>query len=138
MTDVDNPDNQYLFACAGSDQIASKTIQMWIAPARVGLGSILITVWIALCRICDKYSSSQIWIGAHDRVEVKFKLNIEPPPHHHPHPAMSRPADSMTLQHLRRRVVDYDSQIRQGLEDGNVRQVVKRLGNDLVSKKKIV
>jgi len=42
-------------------------------------------------------------------------------------------SDSLTPQQIRRRVTDYDSQIRQGLEDGNIRQVVKRLGGDLVS-----
>ena len=49
---------------------------------------------------------------------------------------MSNPAASLSPAQIRRRANDYDSQIRQGLEDGNVRQVVKRLGNDLVSKKK--
>jgi hypothetical protein len=46
---------------------------------------------------------------------------------------MSTPAASLTPQQIRRRANDYDSQIRQGLEDGNVREVVKRLGSDLVS-----
>ena len=50
---------------------------------------------------------------------------------------MSNPASSLNPQQIRRRANDYDSQIRQGLEDGNVRKVVKRLGADLVSKKKI-
>jgi hypothetical protein len=46
------------------------------------------------------------------------------------------PADSfpnLTPQEIRRRTNDYDSQIRQGLEDGDVRDVVKLLGSDLVS-----
>ena len=38
----------------------------------------------------------------------------------------------MTASQIRRRANDYDSQIRQGLEDGNVRHVVKGLGADLV------
>lgn len=42
----------------------------------------------------------------------------------------------ITPQQIRRRVNDYDSQIREGLEDGSIRQVVKRLGTNLVSKKK--
>lgn len=42
---------------------------------------------------------------------------------------------SLTAPQIRRRANDYDAQIRQGLEDGNVRQVVKRLGKDLVSQK---
>jgi len=46
---------------------------------------------------------------------------------------MSTPAASLTPKQIRRRANDYDSQIRQGLEDGDVRQVVKRLGPDLVS-----
>jgi len=50
---------------------------------------------------------------------------------------MSFPAASLTPAQVCRRVIDYDSQIRQGLEDGNVREVVKRLGPDLVSKKKL-
>jgi hypothetical protein len=40
---------------------------------------------------------------------------------------------SLTARQIRRWANDYDAQIRQGLEDGNVRQVVKRLGKDLVS-----
>ena len=51
---------------------------------------------------------------------------------------MSNPATLLTPAQIRRRANNYDSQIRQGLEDGNVRQVVKRLGSDLVSKKKIL
>jgi hypothetical protein len=51
---------------------------------------------------------------------------------------MSNPDPSLTPAQIRRRANDYDSQIRQGLEDGNVRQVVKRLGNNLVSKIMIV
>jgi hypothetical protein len=47
------------------------------------------------------------------------------------------PGSSMTPTQIRRRANDYDSQIRQGLEDGNIRQVVKRLGADLVSKNPI-
>jgi len=45
---------------------------------------------------------------------------------------------SLTPERIRRRANDYDFQIRQGLEEGNIRQVVKRLGADLVSKKKIL
>jgi hypothetical protein len=41
---------------------------------------------------------------------------------------------ALTAPQIRRRANDYDAQIRQGLEDGNVRQVVKRLGKDLVSR----
>jgi len=48
------------------------------------------------------------------------------------------PAQSLDPAQLRRRVVDFDAQIRQGLEEGNVREVVKRLGADLVSKKKLL
>lgn len=33
-----------------------------------------------------------------------------------------------------RQVIDYDLQIREGLEEGNVRQVMKELGDDLVSR----
>jgi hypothetical protein len=40
----------------------------------------------------------------------------------------------LTAPQIRRRANDYDAQIRQGLEDGNVRQVVRRLGKDLVSR----
>jgi len=39
----------------------------------------------------------------------------------------------MSPEKIRRRAIDYDSQIRLDLEEGNVRQVVKRLGKDLVS-----
>ena len=46
---------------------------------------------------------------------------------------MSTPATSLTATQIHHRANDYDSQIRQGLEDGSVRQVVKRLGKDLVS-----
>lgn len=46
---------------------------------------------------------------------------------------MNTTASEMTAVQIRRRANDYDSQIRQGLEDGDVRQVVKRLGNNLVS-----
>ena len=45
-------------------------------------------------------------------------------------------SDTLTPQQIRRRANDYDSQIRQGLDDGNVRHVVKRLGKDLVSRQK--
>ena len=38
----------------------------------------------------------------------------------------------MTPSQIWCRANDYDSQIRQGLEDGNVRQVMKGLGADLV------
>jgi len=48
---------------------------------------------------------------------------------------MSIPATLLTPAQIRRRAKDYDMQIRQGLEDGNVRGVVKRLGNNLVRKK---
>jgi hypothetical protein len=48
------------------------------------------------------------------------------------------PAQSLDPAQLRRRVVDFDAQIRQGVEEGNVREVVRRLGTDLVSKKKIL
>lgn len=47
---------------------------------------------------------------------------------------MSDLTASLTTPQIRRRANDYDAQIRQGLEDGNVRQVVKRLGKDLVSR----
>jgi hypothetical protein len=50
---------------------------------------------------------------------------------------MSNPATSLTPAQIRRRAKDYDMQIRQGLEEGDVRQVVKRLGRELVRKKKI-
>ena len=50
---------------------------------------------------------------------------------------MSNPATSLTPGQIRRRAKDYDMQIRQGLEEGNVRQVVKRLGPELVRKKKL-
>jgi hypothetical protein len=39
----------------------------------------------------------------------------------------------LTPQQIRRRANDFDFQIRQGLEDGNIRQVVKQLGAELVS-----
>jgi hypothetical protein len=42
---------------------------------------------------------------------------------------------SITPAQIRRRANDYDTQIRQGLEEGSIRQVVKRLGPDLVSNK---
>ena len=48
----------------------------------------------------------------------------------------SNPNATITHSQIRRRANDYDLQIRQGLEDGSVRQVVKRLGADLVSKAK--
>ena len=41
---------------------------------------------------------------------------------------------NLTPAQIRRRAIDYDSQIRLGLEEGNIRQVVKKLGNDLVSR----
>lgn len=41
----------------------------------------------------------------------------------------------LTPTQLRRRANDYDLQIRQGLEDGSVRKVVKQLEKDLVSQK---
>jgi hypothetical protein len=47
---------------------------------------------------------------------------------------MSDLTASLTAPQIRRRANDYDAQIRQGLDDGNVRQVVKRLGKDLVSR----
>jgi hypothetical protein len=47
---------------------------------------------------------------------------------------MSNPTTSLTPAQIRRRAKDYDMQIRQGLEDGDVRGVVKRLGHDLVRK----
>jgi hypothetical protein len=66
---------------------------------------------------------------------AKFKLNHEPPQQHHLDTTMSNPAASLTAAQIRRRANDYDAQIRLGLEEGNIRQVVKRLGADLVSKK---
>jgi hypothetical protein len=55
--------------------------------------------------------------------------------HHNHHPTMSDPSASLTPTQIRRRAIDYDSQIREGLDEGNIRQVVKRLGVNLVSKK---
>ena len=40
---------------------------------------------------------------------------------------------SLSPDQIRRRIVDYDSQVRQGIEDGNIQQVMKRLGPLLVS-----
>jgi hypothetical protein len=41
----------------------------------------------------------------------------------------------LTPDQIRRRMNDYDSQIRQGLEEGTIRNVMKRLGQPLVSPK---
>ena len=47
---------------------------------------------------------------------------------------MSAPSDStLTPSAILRRANDYDEQIREGLENGNVRLVVRRLGTKLVS-----
>ena len=40
----------------------------------------------------------------------------------------------LTPDQIRRRVNDYDGQVRQGLEDGTIRQVLKRFGESLVSR----
>jgi len=74
--------------------------------------------------------------GAYD--DVKFELNHEPPsPRQRQHHTMSNPATQMTPAQIRRRSIDYDQQIRDGLENGTIRQVVKQLGRNLVRKKKI-
>jgi hypothetical protein len=51
---------------------------------------------------------------------------------------MSIPAPLLTEKQIRRRAIDYDSLIRQGLEEGDIRRVVKDLGSNLVSKKNII
>ena len=48
---------------------------------------------------------------------------------------MSTPLADLTPKVIKCRAIDYDAQIRQGLEDGDIRKVVKRLGADLVSNK---
>ena len=52
---------------------------------------------------------------------------------------MQQPSTSnrtvLTPEQIRRRMNDYDNQIRQGLEDGTIRNVMKRLGQPLVSPK---
>jgi len=40
---------------------------------------------------------------------------------------------SLSPDQIWHRIVDYDSQVRQGIEDGNIRQVMKQLGPLLVS-----
>jgi len=79
-------------------------------------------------------------IRAHDMLVLRaIKLNHEPPPPptittpQPQHLTMSDRTASLTAHQIRRRANDYDGQIRLGLEEGNVRQVVKRLGKDLVS-----
>jgi hypothetical protein len=49
---------------------------------------------------------------------------------------MQQPTSTPTLlspEQIWCRVVDYDTQVRQGLEDGTIRQVMKQLGPLLVS-----
>ena len=58
--------------------------------------------------------------------------------HPTPHPQITMSNEmqadlTMTTAQIRRRAIDYDSQVRQGLEDGKIRQVVKALGTHLVS-----
>jgi len=40
---------------------------------------------------------------------------------------------SLSPDQMQRQMVDYDSQVRQGIEDGNIWQVMKQLGPLLVS-----
>ena len=40
---------------------------------------------------------------------------------------------TLTPEQIRRRVVDFDVQIRQGLDEGNIRNVMKRIGVSMVS-----
>lgn len=49
-------------------------------------------------------------------------------------PSNMSSADSLTPTQIRRRIIDYDAQIRLGLEDGDIRLVVKRIGSALVSR----
>lgn len=65
---------------------------------------------------------------------IKFELNLEPLPSQL---ANTHPMSSFTPQDIRRRANDYDFQIRQGLEDGTIRSVLKTLGTDLVSRKNL-
>ncbi len=72
------------------------------------------------------------------KCHTQFALHHSTTNHHqHQHINMSSNA-SITPKQISRRATDYDSQIREGLEDGSIRQVVKRLGSDLVSQKKKV
>src|SRR6266508_1400849 len=70
------------------------------------------------------------------KCHTQFALHHSTTNHHqHQHINMSSNA-SITPKQISCRATDYDSQIREGLEDGSIRQVVKRLGSDLVSQKK--
>ncbi len=48
------------------------------------------------------------------------------------HPATTS-QQPMTPEQIRRRCNDFDDQVRQGLEDGSIRSVMKRIGAQLVS-----
>src|SRR6266508_6546046 len=70
------------------------------------------------------------------KCHTQFALHHSTTNHHeHQHINMSSNA-SITPKQISRQATDYDSQIWEGLEDGSIRQVVKRLGSDLVSQKK--
>src|SRR6266545_2925197 len=71
------------------------------------------------------------------KCHTQFALHHSTNHHQHQHINMSSNA-SITPKQISRRATDYDSQIQEGLEDGSIQQVVKRLGSDLVSQKKKV
>src|SRR6266498_3635938 len=72
------------------------------------------------------------------KCHTQFELHHSTTNHHqYQHINMSSNA-SITPKQISRRATDYNSQIQDGLEDSSIRQVVKRLGSDLVSQKKKV
>ena len=48
-------------------------------------------------------------------------------------PATSSSSARYTPPQIRRLIIDFDQQIREGLEDGEIRKVMKSLAADLVS-----
>ena len=59
-----------------------------------------------------------------------LKLNIEP----RPPSTMSSTDQYITPAVIRRRMNDYDAQVREGLENGDIRAVLKRIGPAMVSR----
>ena len=53
--------------------------------------------------------------------------------HHTMQQSTASSASAPTPEQIRRRLNDFDYQIRQGLEDGSVRSVMKRLSGTIVS-----
>lgn len=48
---------------------------------------------------------------------------------------MANPTEPLTPEQIRRRIINYDEQVRQGLEDGDIRKVMKKLAPAIVSRK---